>query len=73
MAEEERMTDIGYEIAVAKEEAAKEAAAEALAKGLAKGADDKNRQLAKGFRDAGVDPVLIAKQTGLTKEEILAL
>ena len=69
MAEEERMTDIGYEIAVAKEEAAKEAAAEAAAKA----ADDKNRQLAKGFRDDGVSMEIIAKRTGLTKEEILAL
>ena len=41
--------------------------------GRAEGADLKNRQLAKGFRDDGFPLEAIAKQTGLTKEEILAL
>lgn len=45
MAEEERMTDVGYEIAVAKEEAAKEAAAEAAAKA----ADEKKSATCQGF------------------------
>ena len=69
MAEEERMTDIGYEIAVAREEAAKEAAAEAAAKAAA----EERKAMAKGFRDAGFPVDVIAKQTGLSKEEILAL
>ncbi|MCQ2122316.1 MAG: Rpn family recombination-promoting nuclease/putative transposase [Fibrobacter sp.] len=47
--------------------------AEERDEGREEGRTEANRQLAKGFRDAGVDPALIAKQTGLTKEEILAL
>ena len=38
-----------------------------------KGTKDKTKELAKGFRDAGFPVEAIAKQTGLTKEEILAL
>ena len=41
--------------------------------GRAEGADLKNRQLAKDFRDDGFPLEAIAKRTGLTKEEILAL
>lgn len=42
-------------------------------KGRAEGADSKNRELAKGFRDAGFPIDAISKQTGLTPEEIKAL
>ena len=38
-----------------------------------KGRIDERKKMAKGFRDAGFPVDAIAKQTGLTKEEILAL
>ena len=39
----------------------------------AKGAASKAREIAKGFRDAGFPLDAIAKQTGLSEEEIKAL
>ena len=47
--------------------------ASAELRGEAKGATDKAREMAKGFRDAGVPLDIIAKQSGLTEEEIRAL
>ncbi len=41
--------------------------------GRAEGADEKNRELAKAFRDAGVSVNVISEKTGLTPEEIKAL
>jgi len=42
-------------------------------KGVRKGATDAKREMAKGFRDAGVPLDVIAKQSGLSEEEIKAL
>ena len=42
-------------------------------RGEARGAADAKREMAKGFRDAGVPLDIIAKQSGLTEEEIRAL
>ena len=47
--------------------------ASAELRGEAKGATAKAREMAKGFRDAGVPLDIIAKQSGLTEEEIRAL
>ena len=47
--------------------------AEGRAEGRAEGADSKNKELARAFRDAGVSLEIIAKQTGLSPEEIKAL
>ena len=47
--------------------------AEGREDGHAEGADAKNKELAKGFRDDGFPLEAIAKRTGLTPEEILAL
>lgn len=44
-----------------------------FAQGHSEGADSKNRELAKGFRDAGFPIDAISKQTGLSSEEIRAL
>ena len=77
MAEEERMTDVGYEIAVAKEEAAKEAAAEALAKGLAKGHAEgrleERKEMARRMLAKSKPVAEIAEFTGLAESEILAI
>ena len=47
--------------------------ASAELRGEARGAADAKREMAKGFRDAGVPLDIIAKQSGLTEEEIRAL
>ena len=44
--------------------------AEGEASGLAKGASQKQREIAKNFKDSGVPLDLIAKNTGLSVEEI---
>ena len=75
------MTDRAYEMEIEREEAREEGHAEGLAeglaegraKGLAEGLKEKNRELAKGFRDDGFPIEAIAKRTGLTEAEILAL
>ena len=41
--------------------------------GKAEGSDSRNRELAKGFRDAGFPVDAIAQQTGLSADEIRAL
>ena len=41
--------------------------------GRAEGVDSRNRELAKGFRDAGFPVDAISQQTGLTVEDIIAL
>lgn len=46
---------------------------EGRAEGRAEGADEKNRELAKAFRDAGVSVNVISEKTGLPPEEIKAL
>lgn len=46
---------------------------EGRAEGRAEGAESKNRELARSFRDRGVDLDIIAASTGLTPEEIKAL
>ncbi len=43
------------------------------ARGEARGAADAKREMAKGFRDAGVPLDIISKQSGLTEDEIRAL
>ena len=47
--------------------------AEGEASGLAKGASQKQREIAKNFKDSGVPLDLIAKNTGLSVEEIEGL
>ena len=47
--------------------------AEGEASGLAKGASQKQREIAKNFKDSGVPLDLIAKNTGLSVEEIKTL
>ena len=41
--------------------------------GKVEGAADAKREMAKGFRDAGVPLDIIAKQSGLSEDEIRAL
>ena len=41
--------------------------------GLRRGAAEAKREMAKGFRDAGVPLDIIAKQSGLSEDEIKAL
>ena len=43
------------------------------ARGIKEGADQKNRDNARGFKNAGVDPSIIAKVTGLSAAEIATL
>ncbi|MCF0217400.1 MAG: hypothetical protein HUK20_03630 [Fibrobacter sp.] len=47
--------------------------AEGRMEGVAEGHAAGVRELAKGFRDAGVAYEIISQQTGLTTEEIMAL
>ena len=47
--------------------------ARGFARGEASGATNKAREMAKGFRDAGVPLNIIAQQSGLTEDEIRAL
>ena len=47
--------------------------ASAELRGEARGAADAKREMAKGFRDAGIPLDIIAKQSGLTEDEIRAL
>ncbi|MCQ2109181.1 MAG: hypothetical protein MJZ05_10515 [Fibrobacter sp.] len=47
--------------------------AEGRAKGLEEGRTKASKELAKGFRDAGISLEIIAQQTGLSPEEIKAL
>ena len=42
-------------------------------KAIKTGSDQKAREDAKGFREAGIDPAIIAKVTGLSATEIAAL
>ena len=67
------MTDRAYEMEIEREEAREEGLAEGRAEGWEDGLRTRNRELAKGFRDAGVSLDIIAGQTGLTEAEILAL
>lgn len=55
------------------EEERDEAREEGLSQGRNEGRAEANKELAKGFRDAGVSVEVISKQTGLTPEEIQAL
>ena len=42
-------------------------------KGIGIGMESERREMAKGFRDAGISLELIARQTGLSEEEIRKL
>ena len=42
-------------------------------KGIGIGMERERREMAKGFRDAGISLELIARQTGLSEEEIRKL
>ena len=42
-------------------------------KGRSEGREEERREMAKGFRDAGISLELIARQTGLSEEEIRKL
>ena len=53
-----------------REQGLKQGRAEGEASGLAKGASQKQREIAKNFKDSGVPLDLIAKNTGLSVEEI---
>ncbi|MCF0221328.1 MAG: hypothetical protein HUK19_03445, partial [Fibrobacter sp.] len=46
---------------------------EGIVVGCSEGVNFRNRELAKGFRDAGFPVDAIAQQTGLSTEEIRAL
>ena len=56
-----------------REQGLKQGRAEGEASGLAKGASQKQREIAKNFKDSGVPLDLIAKKTGLSVEEIEGL
>ena len=56
-----------------REQGLKQGRAEGEASGLAKGASQKQREIAKNFKDSGVPLDLIAKNTGLSVEEIEGL
>ena len=56
-----------------REQGLKQGRAEGEASGLAKGASHKQREIAKNFKDSGVPLDLIAKNTGLSVEEIEGL
>ena len=53
-----------------REQGLKQGRAEGEASGLAKGASQKQREIAKNFKNSGVPLDLIAKNTGLSVEEI---
>lgn len=67
------MSDRQYELYVEKKHARAEGLAEGRAAGLVEGAKEKAREIAKGLRDDGVSLDIIARCSGLSKEEILAL
>ena len=52
---------------------AREAYADGEKAGLARGAAQEKREIAKNFKDSGIPIDVIAKNTGLTLEEIEAL
>ena len=52
---------------------AREAYADGEKAGLARGAAQEKREIAKNFKDSGIPIDVIAKNTGLTQEEIAAL
>ena len=56
-----------------REQGLKQGRAEGEASGLAKGASQKQREIAKNFKDSGVPLDWIAKNTGLSVEEIEGL
>ena len=56
-----------------REQGLKQGRTEGEASGLAKGASQKQREIAKNFKDSGVPLDLIAKNTGLSVEEIEGL
>ena len=56
-----------------REQGLKQGRAEGEASGLAKGASQKQREIAKNFKDSGVPLDLIAKNTRLSVEEIEGL
>ena len=56
-----------------REQGLKQGRAEGEASGLAKGASQKQREIAKNFKNSGVPLDLIAKNTGLSVEEIKGL
>ena len=56
-----------------REQGLKQGRAEGEASGLATGASQKQREIAKNFKDSGVPLDLIAKNTGLSVEEIEGL
>ena len=56
-----------------REQGLKQGRAEGEASGLAKGEAQKQREIAKNFKNSGVPLDLIAKNTGLSVEEIEGL
>ena len=56
-----------------REQGLKQGRAEGEASGFAKGASQKQREIAKNFKNSGVPLDLIAKNTGLSVEEIEGL
>ena len=60
----------GYETIA---EAEEKALAAKYEEGIGIGMERERREMAKGFRDAGISLELIARQTGLSEEEIRKL
>ena len=60
----------GYETIA---EAEEKALAAEYEEGIGIGMERERREMAKGFRDAGISLELIARQTGLSEEEIRKL
>ena len=67
--EDDGMIDLLYE----KQGSYLQGKAEGIAVGRSEGVDSRNRELAKGFRDAGVAYEIISRHTGLSAEEIRAV
>ena len=61
------------ELSVARTEGLEQGRSEGEAIGIEKGAAQKQREIAKNFKHAGIPVDVIAENTGLTAEEIAAL
>ena len=70
---EDGRRDIATKISVAEKKAEARGRAEGEARGEARGAAQKNRENAKGMKNAGIDLSVIASITGLSENEIAAL
>ena len=67
------MTDLLYVKQVVYDKGVRRGERHGLRRGKAEGAADAKREMAKGFRDAGVPLDIISKQSGLSEDEIRAL